>query len=134
MGVVISERNVACEISEWMVTQLFGGERAESSNQPYWDVVNGDIKTQVKGHAKGDKNNTRYTEIDYSEDADITEIIIIVFSKDLQIKEFYKAPWKEIQIFIRKENKKPVIYWDDLLKYKLNIDELPNQEIVNIFK
>ncbi len=133
LGIANTERQIVSEIGEWLVLQLFGGERAANRTQPDWDIMSDNKRIQVKSHAKGKNNNARYTKIKYLEDADIDELIIVVFSQDLIIKEFYKILWSEAQEFIRRNNVKPVIYWNDLQNYKINIRELPNQEIVGLF-
>ena len=134
LNITNSERQLVSEIAQWFVEKLYYGERADSSIQSDWDIKTKNKTIQVKGHAKSDSNRTRWTEIDYREDADIDELIIIVFTKDLSLREFYKAPWKEIQKYIKRENIKHTLKWDDLSLYKIEAENLPNQKIVELFK
>lgn len=129
-----TERQLVSEIGEWFVQQIYGGERTQSAIQSDWDLKIGDQNIQVKTHAKSDKNKTRWTKIDYPESADIKELIIIVFTEELELKEFYKAPWNKIQKFINREKVKPIIKWNDLKEYRIDHNELPNQKIVKLFK
>lgn len=133
LGIAVSERQIVGEIGEWLVLQLYGGERAESRTQPHWNIINLDGKIQVKAHAKGNNTPARWTTVNYPEDAEIDVLIIIIFSQDFTLKEFYKAPWCDIQSYINRTNKRYVIHWNDLSDYRISIDDLPNQEFIELF-
>ena len=133
LGVATTERHLIGEISEWIVKELYSATRAENKSQPNWDLHLKERKFQVKSHAKGLNNKVRWTEIKYSEAADITHLIIIVFDCDYTIKEFYELEWRDAKQYIQRTNKKQTIKWDDISKYKKELQLLPRQDIINLF-
>lgn len=124
---------MSSEIAEWIVTEIYGGVRAQSKTQAGWDVKVGRRKIQVKSHAKDLTNKNRWTYIKYDEVADITDIIIIIFTSDFVIKEFYEISWKDALGYIKRDNKHLTIRWDSIAKYKKDINSLPRQDIVKLF-
>jgi uncharacterized protein DUF6998 len=133
LDIAISERQIVSEIGEWLVIQIYNGKRAENKTQKHWDILIEDKKIQVKAHAKGDNTTARWTNINYPKKANIDELIVIIFSQDFTLKEFYRAPWKSAYKLIKRENKKPVINWNDLATHRIDIHDLPKQNIVKIF-
>lgn len=94
MGVIRNKKDFTSQLGEWLVAELYGGISAESSSQKDWDVkVGADLFIQVKTHAKAIGNNNRWTGIKYKKDAQINELVIIVFTHDYKLREFYKIPW-----------------------------------------
>jgi hypothetical protein len=132
-GISNSEGNILSEIGEWLATQIFGGLRASKSNQRHCDINYDGVRRQVKTHAKAEKNRTRWTLLNYPEDAQIDELIIIIFTSDLVLKEIYKIPWADVQPKISKR-KKPNIAWNTISAYSLEINKLPHQEIIKLFQ
>lgn len=131
LRVIRSERLVG-EIGEWLFTAIYGGTRATSSSQKGWDVKLDEKRVQVKTHAKGDKNNARWTELNYDNNA-FDEIAILVFTRTFHLKEFYRAP--SVTVMQRAENsgKQKIVKWDKLKDCRIDLDKLPHQEIVALY-
>jgi hypothetical protein len=132
LGVIRSERMIG-EIGEWFVELLLGGSRAESTPQSGYDIVLGQKRIQVKTHAKGDNNNARWTAYHYPRGA-FDELIIVVFTKELFLKEFYRLPKTAAYEDVDRTKKQHVVKWDHLKQYQVALEDLPNQPLVNAFK
>lgn len=134
LGLTTNRKDFTSQIGEWLVSEIFEGRLADSAIQQYWDIKFADKYIQVKTHSKSATTTARWSEIKYDENAPIDELIIIVFTPDYKLKEFYKTPWSEVLKLIRKQKHRDVIQWDDLIKYKIEIDDLPKQELISLFK
>lgn len=132
LDVIRSERLVG-ELGEWLAESIFGGQRAESSTQKGYDIINNDRKVQVKTHAKGDGNNARWTEFKYQR-GEFDDFIIIVMTKEFRLKEVYHIPEEVVFERINEAKKQRVLDWDAYPEYSVPLDELPNQELVSLFR
>ena len=133
LGVVPNSKDFTSQLGEWLVTTLFDGEKAISGIQKDWDInVNGKL-FQVKTHAKATTTSARWTSIKYRPNAIIDELVIIVFSAEYKLKEYYSVPWPDALGHIRQNESGHVIYWDHLIKYKKAIGSLPKQHIISVF-
>ena len=132
LGVIRSERLVG-EIGEWFFTAIYGGKRAQSTTQKGWDVKLNGKKIQIKTHAKGDKNNARWTVINFCED-DPDELVIVVFTKEFCLKEFYRVSSKVLVNYIETSGDRKIVYWDKIAKWKIELNKLPKQRVIRLFK
>jgi hypothetical protein len=121
------------QIAEWIVAEIYGGVKAAAKNQVGWDVEVGNKKIQVKSHAKDPTNKNRWTYLKYEGVADITDIVVVVFTSDFVIKEFYEISWKKAQHYINRKHKHLTIRWDNISKYKKDLSSLPRQDIIAMF-
>lgn len=133
LGVVINKKDFTSQIGEWLVQEVYGGKRAESGIQKYWDIETEKGKIQVKSHAKSKTTSARWSAIKYDVDAEVDFVVIVVFSEDYQLTEFYQIPWKDCLNLIRRNKDRDVLMWDHLKDYQQEIALLNNQEIVSIF-
>ena len=133
-NVIQNKKDFTSQIGEWLVAELFGGEREESGIQKDWDILVSNRYLQVKTHSKAKTTTARWSPIKKNSDALINELVIVIFTEDYKLKEFYKAPWEVANNLIVVQTHRHVIYWDHLIKYKIKIDELPNQAVVSLFK
>ena len=131
LDVIRSERLVG-EIGEWLAESIFGGERAKSSSQKGYDLVIKGKKYQIKTHAKGDKNNARWTQFKYSK-GEFDFFILIVMSKEIYLKEVYLIDEEKLFSRIDETKKQRVVDWDKYQEFKIPLDQLSNQEIVREF-
>lgn len=131
LKVIRSERLVG-EIGEWFAEELLGAKRADSTSQAGYDNRLGDLKIQVKTHAKGDDNNARWTEYRYDRGV-FDELIILVFSKEFYLKEFYRIPEEIAYNSVDRTKKQTVLKWDNMNSYRIELDDLPNQNLVMQF-
>lgn len=136
-GILTNKKDFTGQIGEWLVAELYQGKRAESSIQKGWDIdVNGK-HIQVKTHAKATTNKNRWSGVKKDSPEKIDELIIVVFTHDYKLKEFYKAPWSKAKPLIKmrgKKKTKPEITWNSLKNYRVEIDDLPKQEVVKLFR
>lgn len=133
--IMINSHSFTNQIGEWLVEILFDGKRAPNG-QKGWDVdVNGK-HIQVKTHAKAETNPTSFSNVSKCDKEQIDELIIIVFTHDYKLKNFFIVPWYVACPLIkeRTKKKKQELNWSEIQKYKVSIDELPKQEIVSLFK
>lgn len=134
--VLINKKDFTCQIGEWLVEMIFEGKRATSNNQKGWDVVVDKKQIQVKSHAKSEGNKTKYSIVVKDSTESIDELIIVVFTYDYKLKAFYKVPWEIVLPFIKlrgKKNPRYEIRWSSINSYKIEINQLPCQEIVSLF-
>ncbi len=132
LDVIRSERLVG-ELGEWFAEAVFGGARAVSTSEKGHDIINRGRKVQVKTHAKGDNNNARWTEFKYRR-GEFDDFIIIVMTKEFRLKEVYHIPEEVVFERINEDKKQRVLDWDAYPEYSVPLDELPNQELVSLFR
>ena len=137
LGILKNKHSFTNQVGEWLVETIFEGARATSGIQKAWDIdVNGK-KIQVKTHSKDGTNPARFTTISKdigSEELD--ELVIIVFSSEYKLQEFYKIPWIKALEKIKPRGKKSPreeLNWSEMEEFRVDITELPHQEIVKIF-
>lgn len=129
-----NKTDLTCQISEWLVKEIFNGKLVPTSINKDWDVIVGEKRIQVKAHAKADTNGNRKTQIKYNKDASIDELILVIFSQDYVLKEFYVVPWSEAISLTSPNKGGSIISWSRLKAYEVDIDKLPNQTVVSLFK
>ncbi|OYU82544.1 MAG: hypothetical protein CFE24_15065 [Flavobacterium sp. BFFFF2] len=132
--VIQNKKDFTSQIGEWFVSELYGGTRAQSGIQKDWDIIVSESYIQVKTHSKAITTKARWSVIKKNYDAKINVLIIVVFTENYKLREFYKLPWEDAYRLITSQKSRDVIHWDHLNKYKINIEELPNQSVVSLFK
>ena len=135
--ILINNKDFTGQIGEWLVEMIYDGKRSTNGIEKGWDVKVKNENIQVKTHAKADTNKSRFSAIknDY-ENVQIDTLIIIVFSPNYKLKEFYKIPWKIAEKFMKitgGKSPRNEINWSKVKNYKIKIEELPNQEIIKLF-
>lgn len=134
-GIIRNKKDFTSQVGEWFVAELYDGTFAERSIQKDWDIrIGKDYFIQVKAHAKAIGNPNRWTGIKYSSKANINELIIIIFTHDYKLKEFYRVPWIEAQTRITEDKSRRLIRWNRLKEFKVDIMTLPKQELVQLFR
>ncbi|RYX98708.1 hypothetical protein EON78_04910 [bacterium] len=118
-GITSNKKDFTSQIGEWFVSELYGGVKATNSIQKDWDIMLGEKKIQVKTHAKSITNFNRKTPIKFNNEAKIDELIIIIFTEDYNLKEFYKVPWLDALPLIKRNKGADIIHWDHLHKFKI---------------
>lgn len=132
-GVILNSKDFTSQLGEWIVESYYNGKRAENGIQKYWDVDTSEGKIQVKTHAKADTTKARWSNLKKNKTEEIDFVIIIVFTKDYQLKEFYKAPWDVVFEEIRQHKDSDRIFWDDLKMYKIELSKLQENELFDCF-
>jgi len=133
LGVAKNKKDFTSQLGEWLIETIYDGKRAESGIQKYWDIKVGDELIQVKTHAKAAKTSARWSAVKFDIDSPTTSIVIIVFSEDYKLNEFYKVPWKDCINLIRRNKDRDVLMWDHLKEFRIELSQLPNQEFISIF-
>lgn len=135
--ILLNKKDFTGQLGEWLVETIYEGERATSGIQKGWDVKTKDKFIQVKSHAKAVGNSARFSVVDKDTIEKVDELIIVVFTHDYRLKEFYQVPW---EIVVEKtklrgqKTKRNEINWNDIFEYRKELNALPNQEIINMFK
>ena len=125
-GILINKKDFTGQIGEWLVEMIYIGKRATSGIQKGWDVNVKGKYIQVKAHSKAETESTER----------IDELIIVVFTFDYKLKAFYKVPWEIAYPKIKLRGKKTPrneIAWSSIKDYKIELKQLPRQEIVSLF-
>jgi len=137
LGVLQSER-FTDELGEWLVEKAYNGTRVDSTSQPGWDVIategGREIRLQVKAHAKGKKNNARWTEIHADSLAHFDRLVIVVLSDDYFIKEWYDIPTHAVRQVLVPTRKLPVVNWDKVQGYAIDWRKLPSAALILSFE
>jgi hypothetical protein len=137
LGILKSKHDFTSQIGEWLVETLYDGKRAESSIQKGWDIdVNG-WHIQVKAHAKSLRNINRWSCVDKNLTDKIDELIIIEFTPYYKILNFYKVPWVIAISHIKERNilsPRFELSWSNLEAFKINLNDLPKQNVVALFR
>jgi hypothetical protein len=133
LGVTPNSKDFTSQLGEWLVAEIYNGVKAESGIQKDWDIQVGKDFIQVKTHAKSESTNARWSAIKYDIEANINFVIIVVFSSEYKLKEFYKIPWVKCIDLIKRNKDKDVLMWNSLIDYKVQLEDLPNREIINFF-
>ena len=108
LGVAPNNKDFTSQLGEWLVAEIYNGVKAESGIQKDWDIRVGEDLIQVKTHAKSENTNARWSAIKYDIEANISFVVIIVFSSEYKLKEFYKIPWVKC-IDLIKRNKDRIV-------------------------
>lgn len=132
-GVLLNSKDFTSQLGEWIAEEYFDGKRSENGIQKHWDINSSIGKIQVKTHAKGDNTTARWSNLKKIETTEIDFVVIIVFTKNYQLKEFYNAPWNVVYEKIRQHRDADRIFWDDLIDYKIDINELKKHPIFKNF-
>lgn len=133
LGVITNKKDFASQIGEWLVEEVYSGRRTESGIQKHWDIESSIGKIQVKTHSKSTTTTARWSAIRYDVDAEVDFVVVVVFSEDYRLIEFYQVPWKSCLNLIRRNKDRDVLMWDHIKDFKLEISQLRNQEIISIF-
>lgn len=120
-----------------MVASIFDGKRATNSGQKGWDIDVKGKRVQVKTHAKARHNTARWSAVNFDTLESVDELIIIVFTFDYKLKELIRVPWNDAKaIATLRGQKRPKweISWNNLTAYQCDIDKLPRQDIIQMFR
>ena len=128
-----NSKDFTSQLGEWLVEQIYDGKRAISGIQRCWDVKVNNTKIQVKAHAKAAKTSARWSYIKLDPTADIDELIIIVFSPEYKLKEFFKLKWFDALPLIKQEKDGDKIYWNHIKNYQFDIKALPKPDLISVF-
>ena len=137
LNVLTNQKDFTCQLGEWLVAMIYDGQRANNGIQKHWDVKIGGKYVQVKAHAKAETTTAQWSKIDYASDAQIDELIVVVFTHNYKLKSFYKIPW---QVALTRKGKtrtgedSDVINWRQIRDYEIKISDLPKQEIITLFR
>jgi hypothetical protein len=135
--VLVNRHSFTSQIGEWLVETIYEGERASSGIQAGWDVQAAGKNIQVKTHAKAINNNSNFTAISSSSKEHIDELIILNFSPEFKLLEFYKLTWEEAQKHIKfsgKKSPREELNWSSIKQHRIDLDSLPHQEVVSFFR
>lgn len=133
-GLMTNKKDFTSQLGEWFVNEIYRGTKAASGIQKDWDLIVDGKRIQVKTHAKALKTTARFTTLKYNKESEIDELVIVVFTEDYRLREFYKVPWQNALKLIREEKHKHVIYWNHIQSFLVAIDDLPNQAVIDLLR
>ncbi len=134
LNIAPNSKDFTSQLGEWLIEQIYGGKRAESGIQKSWDVIVDNKKIQVKTHAKAKTTSARWSYLKFDKQANVDELIILIFSDDYKLKEFLKVDWSSALPLIKSEKDGDKIYWNHLKEFQVEIKNLPKQEIISLFR
>jgi hypothetical protein len=135
--VLVNRHSFTSQIGEWLVETIYDGKRASSGIQAGWDVQADGKNIQVKTHAKAINNNSNFTAISSSSKVHIDELIILNFSPEFKLLEFYRLSWEEAKKHIKFSGKKvprEELNWSAIKQHRVDLYSLPHQEVVSFFR
>ncbi len=132
LGIVTNKKDFTSQIGEWLVEEIYCRKRPDSGIQKYWDIESNIGKFQVKTHSKSKTTTARWSAIKYDVDAEVDFVVIVVFTEDYHLIEFYQVPWKNCLKLIRRNKDRDVLMWDHLSKFQITISKLPKQKIISL--
>jgi hypothetical protein len=136
-GVLLNKKDFTGQLGEWLVETIYGGERAKSGNEKGWDIKVEDKYIQVKTHSKAKGNKNRWSALEKETTAKVDELIIVVFTHNYKLAELFKVPWNEAITKVKSRGIIKVrneLNWNDLKSYSQDINKLPNQKVVSLFR
>jgi hypothetical protein len=116
LGLLRNQKDVTGQLGEWVASKLFNAQISENGINKDWDLKdqNG-ILYQVKSHAKSPTTPARWSKVDYSVDAKIDFLVIVIFDQNYRLNELYKVPFKEV---LKKRTNKFVLNWSVIIDFK----------------
>lgn len=122
-GDVLRSVKTTSEIGEWFVENMLpGSKRCPNPVQKGHDLELGSSKIQVKTHAKGMGNNTRWTTFKYTE-KEFDQFIILVFTEDYYLLEGYDLSFEQAISHVNNGTLK----WNDCKDFKMKRDQIPEK-------
>ena len=116
-GLLRNQKDITGQLGEWVASILLDAQIAENGINKDWDLKDDTGKNyQVKSHAKAPTTSARWSYIRYPDEAPIDFIIIVVFSENYQLQEFYQIPFKEA---IKKRSGDSILNWSKVAEYKI---------------
>jgi len=116
-GLLRNQKDITGQLGEWLASEILGAKISSKGNNEDWDLEkekNGK-KTyyQVKSHAKSDSTKARWTRLEYSSEANIHKLVIVVFSQDYALREFYVVSFAKA---IRRRTDGLILNWSNISK------------------
>lgn len=90
LGITQNKKDFTSQLGEWLVETLFDGKRSENGIEKYQDIDSPFGKIQVKTHAKANSTKARWSAIKYDVDSNVDYVVIVVFTEDFKLREFYQ--------------------------------------------
>ncbi len=128
-----TESYLTKQIGWWIVTKVFPSKNLNSVSKKAMIFKIDGMTTEVRIHKRVSPNLKRRTNLLASDSIQTDFLMIIVFTANYKIQEFYKIPWNTIEI-LQRNNDNGIIYWNDQNQYRIELENLPNQDIVSLFK
>jgi hypothetical protein len=98
-GLLRNQKDITGQLGEWLASEILSAKISSNGIEKDWDLYKEEggkpVYYQVKAHAKSDSTNARWTRFEYSSDAQIDYLIVVVFSQDYALREFYKVPFQD---------------------------------------
>jgi hypothetical protein len=98
-GLLRNQKDITGQLGEWLASEILSAKISSNGIEKDWDLCKEEggkpVYYQVKAHAKSDSTNARWTRFEYSSNAQIDYLIVVVFSQDYALREFYKVPFQE---------------------------------------
>lgn len=123
LGVVRSQK-VLSDFAEWLVAEIYGGERVTSRSHPGYDVVAGSERIQVKHAAKAKGNPTRWISINSREQFD--SLVLVILSTTCRVQEIYKISSEELRPYLKADSQGHRLNWDDIAAWRIEKHRIPN--------
>ena len=116
LGLLRNQKDITGQLGEWVASILFNAQISENGINKDWDLKDRDgIFYQVKSHAKSPKTTARWSPVDYTVDAKIDFLVIVIFDQNYRLNELYKVPFKEV---LKKRTDKFVLNWSVIIDFK----------------
>ena len=137
-GLLRNQKDITGQLGEWLASEILEAKISSNGIEKDWDLHKEEEGKsyfyQVKAHAKSDTTDARWTRFEYSIDAQISYLVVVVFSQDYVLQEFYIVPF---EFAIKNRTNGSVLNWSTISMFnKMNDYEqvLKNKNLEFILK
>ncbi len=117
LGIIRNQKDFTGQFGEWVASVLYEADIAVNGIQQDWDLHQGQIKYQVKSHAKATTTNAKWTSVPYDINAEINFLVIVIFNDSFKLERIYKVPFKDV---LDLRNEGMILNWSLLRDFEEN--------------
>ena len=119
-GLLRNQKDITGQLGEWLASEMLEAKISTNGIEKDWDLFKEEAEKsvyyQVKAHAKSDGTNARWTRFEYSSDAKIDFLVVVVFSQEYALREFYVVPF---DFAVENRTDSSVLNWSRISKFNV---------------
>ena len=119
-GLLRNQKDITGQLGEWLASEMLEAKISTNGIEKDWDLFKEEAEKsvyyQVKAHAKSDGTNARWTRFEYSSDAKIDFLVVVVFSQEYALREFYVVPF---DFAVENRTDISVLNWSRISKFNV---------------
>jgi hypothetical protein len=132
-GVLRNQKDITGQLGEWVASKIYEAKISNNGINKDWDLKDADGKLyQVKSHAKSSSTSAKWSKVDYSSDAKIDYIVIVVFDQNYVLNDIYRVPFTEA---VNKRTYNLILNWSQISDFKEpNLDAILEKHNISFLK